>query len=73
MTAAVVERRRLGSGFSFWTLMTILALGIFGFLLLYPVLSLFINSLFSGVASDTPQHLASQLAKRWPERTGSES
>ena len=26
-----------------------------------------------GVASDTPQHLASQLAKRWPERTGSES
>lgn len=26
-----------------------------------------------GVASDTPQHLASQLAKRWPERKGSES
>lgn len=25
-----------------------------------------------GVASDSPQHLASQLAKRWPERTGSE-
>lgn len=25
-----------------------------------------------GVAADTPQHLASQLAKRWPERTGSE-
>lgn len=26
-----------------------------------------------GVASDAPQHLASQLAKRWPERTGPES
>ncbi|GAA4998593.1 hypothetical protein FNZ56_12210 [Pseudoluteimonas lycopersici] len=25
-----------------------------------------------GVAADTPQHLASQIAKRWPERTGSE-
>lgn len=25
-----------------------------------------------GVAADTPQHLASQLAKRWPERKGSE-
>ncbi|MFT3896894.1 MAG: chemotaxis protein CheB [Thermomonas sp.] len=26
-----------------------------------------------GVAADTPQHLASQLAKRWPERKGSET
>jgi chemosensory pili system protein ChpB (putative protein-glutamate methylesterase) len=26
-----------------------------------------------GVAADTPQHLASQLAKRWPERKGSEA
>ena len=25
-----------------------------------------------GIASDTPPHLASQLAKRWPARTGSE-
>lgn len=26
-----------------------------------------------GVAADTPQHLASQLAKRWPERKGPEA
>jgi chemosensory pili system protein ChpB (putative protein-glutamate methylesterase) len=26
-----------------------------------------------GVASDTPQHLASQLAKRWPDRKGSQA
>ena len=26
-----------------------------------------------GVASDTPPHLASQLAKRWPDRKGSEA
>ncbi|MEA5055748.1 MAG: iron ABC transporter permease [Propionicimonas sp.] len=53
-TAVVVGRRRPGSGFSFWTLVTILALGIFAFLLLYPVLSLFINSLVSGGTSDSP-------------------